>query len=176
MYESSPISVLWTPYYIRLKVKACYAVSCSLHALEWNILITVHIILLCLWTAHDLLVTRWLHLWTLIDHIYLSSSNLWSPGHQTGFCGHLILRLLLGWRVGSVVRALDWRFYPKVEGLNPVRSTRKTELFWVKQVVLTHCRCAQPSCVYMHSYERPCTHVKDPVVHVRVWWITETRK
>ena len=26
-------------------------------------------------------------------------------------------------------------------------------------------------CVYMHEYERPCTHIKDPVVHVRVWWI-----
>ena len=157
MYESSPISVLWTPYYIRLKVKACYAVSCSLHALEWNILITVHIILLCLWTAHDLLVTRWLHLWTLIDHIYLSSSNLWSPGHQTGFCGHLILRLLLGWRVGSVVRALDWRFYPKVEGLNHVRSTRKT-------VISSQTGCADSLSV-CPTLVCICTHTKD---HVRM--------
>ena len=26
-------------------------------------------------------------------------------------------------------------------------------------------------CVYTHACERPFTHVKDPVVHVRVWWI-----
>ena len=26
------------------------------------------------------------------------------------------------------------------------------------------------SCVYMHA------HIKDPMIHVRVWWITETRK
>ena len=30
--------------------------------------------------------------------------------------------------------------------------------------------------VYTHVYERPCTHVKDPVVHVRVRWVMETRK
>ena len=32
--------------------------------------------------------------------------------------------------------------------------------------MLTRCRCAQPPCVYAHAYEKPCTHVKDPVVHV----------
>ena len=43
-------------------------------------------------------------------------------------------------------------------GSNPARSTRKTcEFFLVKNVVLTHCQCAQ-----------------HPVVHVRVWWIMET--
>ena len=31
-------------------------------------------------------------------------------------------------------------------------------------------------CVYTHTYERPCTHVKDPAVHVRVWWTMETWK
>ena len=31
-------------------------------------------------------------------------------------------------------------------------------------------------CVYTHAYKRPCTHIEDPVVHVRVWWIIETRK
>ena len=28
---------------------------------------------------------------------------------------------------------------------------------------------------YTHAQES-CTHVKDPVVHVRVWWIMQTRK
>ena len=28
-------------------------------------------------------------------------------------------------------------------------------------------------CVYTHAYERSYTHVKNPVVHVRVWWITD---
>ena len=30
--------------------------------------------------------------------------------------------------------------------------------------------------VYTHAYERSRTHVKDPVVHVKVRWIMETRK
>ena len=57
-----------------------------------------------------------------------------------------------GWRVGSVVRSLDWR--SKGRGFESrVRSTRKTlslsfEFFRVKKVVLTRCRCAQPLCVY----------------------------
>ena len=69
-----------------------------------------------------------------------------------------------------------WTGDPKVEGSNPVRSTIKT-FFRVKKVVLTRCWCAQPLCVYMHAYERPCTHIKDPVLdHIRVWWIMETRK
>ena len=38
---------------------------------------------------------------------------------------------------------------PKEEGSIPVRSIRKTcEFFGVKNVVLTHCRWAQPPCVY----------------------------
>ena len=39
---------------------------------------------------------------------------------------------------------------PKVEGSNPAKSTRK-EFFWVEKVVLTHCQCAQPSCVYART-------------------------
>ena len=48
------------------------------------------------------------------------------------------------------------------------------EFFQVKNVVLTCCRCAQPLCV--HACARMITHDKDPVVHVRVWWNTETIK
>ena len=32
-----------------------------------------------------------------------------------------------------------------------------------------------PMCIHTHTYERPFTHVKDPVVHVGVWWIMETK-
>ena len=63
-----------------------------------------------------------------------------------------------------------WTGVPKVEGSNPVRSTEKTLSFSrVKKVVLIRCW-------YTHAYERPCTHFKDPVVHVRVQWIKETQK
>ena len=80
-----------------------------------------------------------------------------------------------GGRVGSVVRALDW-IYPKVEGSNPVRSTRNQnfELCW-KGYADSLSVCPTPS-VYTHASERPCTHVKDPVVIVRIRWIMETWK
>ena len=63
-----------------------------------------------------------------------------------------------------------WSGDPKVERSNPVRSTRKTLSFsQSKKVVLTRCRCSQaPVCIRTHVYERPCPHVKDPVVRVRV--------
>ena len=66
-----------------------------------------------------------------------------------------------------------WTGDPKVEGSNPIRSTRKTSTFseskrlcWLAVSVLN------PR-VYTHEYERPCTHITDPVVHVRVRWIME---
>ena len=42
--------------------------------------------------------------------------------------------------------------------------------------MLTRYRCAQPLCVYARVYEteRPCTHVKLTVVHVRVWCLIGT--
>ena len=48
------------------------------------------------------------------------------------------------------------------------RQNHKTnfELFRVKTAVG----------IRAHAYERPCTHVKDHVVHVRIRWIMETRK
>ena len=49
--------------------------------------------------------------------------------------------------------------------------------FWVKNVVLTRCWCAlTPVSIYTHAWEWSRKHVKDPVVHVRVCWIMETRK
>ena len=86
-----------------------------------------------------------------------------------------------GWRGGSIGRASDSRFYDISDpSLNPIRSTRKTcKFFQVKNVVLTCCWCAQPPCVYYIACIRMMTyimHVKDPVVYVRVWWITETGK
>ena len=46
-----------------------------------------------------------------------------------------------------------WTGDPKVEGLNPVRSTRKTVFFLVKNIVLTRCWCAQPPCVYARKWK-----------------------
>ena len=52
----------------------------------------------------------------------------------------------LGWRVGSVVRALDWR--SKGWGFESRQEHNKNfEFFRVKKVVLTHCWCAQAPCV-----------------------------
>ena len=50
------------------------------------------------------------------------------------------------------------------------------EFFRVKKAALTRCRCAPTPCVSTHAYDRPCTHVKEPTVHVRVRSITETPK
>ena len=36
--------------------------------------------------------------------------------------------------------------------------------------------CPTPVCVYTHAQEWSYTHIKDQVVRVRVWWITETQK
>ena len=60
-----------------------------------------------------------------------------------------------GWRVGSVVRALDWR--SKVEGLNPIRGTRKTSSFLSQKGCADSLSlCPTPVCI--------CTHTND---HVR---------
>ena len=83
----------------------------------------------------------------------------------------------IDWGDGLAQWLERWTEYPKVEGSNPVRSTRNLfEFVRVKKFVLIRCRCAQPPVVYTHEYERPCTHVIDYVVHVRVRWIMETRK
>ena len=61
-----------------------------------------------------------------------------------------------------------------IRGSNPVRSTRKLEsLSESKYRSDSLLVCPTPR-VKTHAYE--CTHVKDPVVHVKVQWIRETRK
>ena len=59
----------------------------------------------------------------------------------------------MGRRGGSVGRALDlrskdstdWRFKSR---LRQEHKKHLWELFWVKNVALTHCQCAQPLCVH----------------------------
>ena len=47
----------------------------------------------------------------------------------------------------------------------------------VKKVVLTCCQCAQPPCVYARIRKIVYAYnIKDPVVHVGVWWTMETHK
>ena len=59
-------------------------------------------------------------------------------------------------------------------GSNPVRSIRKIgEFFQVRLLCWLVVGVPHP-CVYMHAEDH--THVKDPVVHVRVRWMPETRK
>ena len=57
---------------------------------------------------------------------------------------------------------------PKTRGSNPVRSTRK--ICNQKCCADSLMVCPTPVCIRMHKN----VHVYDPVVHVRVWWITKT--
>ena len=68
---------------------------------------------------------------------------------------------------------------PKDWGSNPVRSTRNICQFFRVKTVQLLCRLAvgvpNPR-GYTHAQEWSRMHDKDLVFHVRVWWITETRK
>ena len=60
-----------------------------------------------------------------------------------------------------------WTGDPKVEGSNPVKSTRKSLSFQSQKGCADSLSvCPNLVCIHAHAYERPCTHVKDPVVHV----------
>ena len=79
----------------------------------------------------------------------------------------------MGWRVGSVVRALNckskgWGFESCPENKKTFCFSELKRLCWLAVSVPCNPR------VHTHAYERPCTHVKDPVVHVRVWWVMDT--
>ena len=75
--------------------------------------------------------------------------------------------------VGSVVRALR----SKGRGFDSRQEHKKNlRVFLSQKGADSLSVCPTPVCIYMHAYERPCTHVKDHVVHVRIQWIMETRK
>ena len=61
---------------------------------------------------------------------------------------------------------------PKVR--TPCQEHKKM-CFSVKKILLTYCRCAQPLCVNAHIRIK-FADVKDPVVHVSVWWIYRNMK
>ena len=65
-----------------------------------------------------------------------------------------------------------WTEDPKVKGSNPVRRTRKTFLMSQKGCADSLSMCPTPVCI--SRIRKTCTHVNDPVVHVRVLWIMET--
>ena len=61
-----------------------------------------------------------------------------------------------GWRVGSVVRALDWR--SKGWGFESHQEHKKMfEFFWVNKVVLTLSVCPTPLCIRTHTKDHICT-------------------
>ena len=84
-------------------------------------------------------------------------------------------------RGGGLVHLVEGRTRdPKTGGSNPacVMSTRKISesFFRVKNVVLTRCRCAPPPRVYTRTHKNDHVRtLRDPVVHVRVRWNTESR-
>ena len=82
---------------------------------------------------------------------------------------------ILGWGGGSSSRALDSD--PKTQGSNPIRKTRTICESFFESKLLCWLAVGVPNpCVYTHAQEWSHTHVKDPVIHVGVWLITETRK
>ena len=82
-----------------------------------------------------------------------------------------------GWRGGSIGWASDSRSkHPRFE---PCHEYKKHlwEFFPSPNLRLCWLAVGVPKPhVYTHAYEWSRTHAKDPVVHVRVQWITETRK
>ena len=59
-------------------------------------------------------------------------------------------------RVGSVVRALEWR--SKSRGFESRQEHKKNLSFSEsKKVALTRCRCAQPPCIRTHTKDRVLT-------------------
>ena len=67
---------------------------------------------------------------------------------------------------GSVVRALAWR--SKGRGFESCQEHKKKPLSFSESVRLCWLAVGVPNPrVYMHAYKRPCTHVKDLLVHVK---------
>ena len=86
-------------------------------------------------------------------------------------------RLILG--VTSVVAQLvERRTQHSMTSLIRVRTPSGAQEKCVHffQSKMLCCQCAQLPCVYKARIRIILTHVEDPVVHVRVRWITETRK
>ena len=91
----------------------------------------------------------------------------------------IILKVKTGSRGTSVGRASDLRSKDRrFEPCVCVRSTRKICESFSQSKALCWFAVGVPNPhVYTHAYSwSRCTHVKDPVVRVRVWWIMETRK
>ena len=72
----------------------------------------------------------------------------------------IIYYLPWGDRGGSSGRASDSRFYNVNDTeLEPREEAqgKRNEVFRVKKVVLTRCRCAQPVCIRTHKNDHVCT-------------------
>ena len=81
-----------------------------------------------------------------IGHLYPPPPPLPHVIRQSSLC--IVILVVTAW-----LWLERWTAHPKVEGSNPVRSTRKTfDLLRVKKVVLTRCRCSQPPvCIRTHT-------------------------
>ena len=88
----------------------------------------------------------------------------------TYYEGDSSVRVGLG--CSSVGRASDW--HPADAGLIPRCGKGFFSLNQLSVQTLLRCPHAPAPCAVTCVYI--CAHVKDPVVHVRVWWIMETPK
>ena len=106
-------------------------------------------------------------------HISHNTTRMWCRYAQQT-CKFTVMNLM-GWWGGSIGRASTQD--PKTRGLNPFRSTITKFVSYLRVKMLCWLIVSVPNPrVYTHAYEWPRTHVKDPVVRVRVWWITEAWK
>ena len=99
------------------------------------------------------LLESWADLLPLLSQLshlkFLNLSRNHITRHKVSFLGFFLRTKKLGsWGTGSIGRELDSRFYvisdPSSKS-NPKHKKKDCEFFRVKNVVMTCCRCAQPS-------------------------------
>ena len=103
---------------------------------------------------------------------FMQISYLRHGGSYLAICSH---DQRSGWWGGSIGRASDSR--SKALRFKSRQEHKKKIVSFSKSKLLRWLAVGVPNpCVHTHSQDWSHTHVIDPVVHVRVLWITETRK
>ena len=125
-----------------------------------------------------LLVRECVCVWTFDFIICIFIWKCCTQLQYLGFCKTFNLNREQGWQVGSVVRVLDWMDIQRLRFRILSGAPKKLWDFPSPNGSADSLSVSPTPCVYVytHAYERPCMHVKDPVVHVRVRWNMEHTK
>ena len=123
-------------------------------------------------------------IWMWVNHFLPLEYRTWISPTFIVFSFYICLsicRFIKGnicWKCDGVAQLVKRKTQdPKDRGSSPVRSTRNIFESFFKSKILCWLAVGVPNPhVYTHVQEWSHIHVKDPVVHVRVWWITETQK